>query len=48
MINIKLDAQPGMEDSVKNLMYNTEITEIKHAATPNKESFSIRTDKKSK
>lgn len=48
MIKIKLDAQPGIDASVKNLIYKIERTDKKHTKTPNKESFNIRTDKESK
>ena len=48
IINIKFDAQPGIEDSVNSFIYKIEITDKKHNPTPNKDIFNMRTDKKSK
>jgi len=48
IIKIKLDAHPGIEESVKNFKYNTKRTDIKQTKTPNKEIFKILTDNESK
>jgi hypothetical protein len=48
MIRIKLEAQPGIEELVKNFKYKTEITDKKQITTPNNEIFKIRTHRKSK